>query len=76
MRVEYPHNNFLPMILIATVFFAGFAAVSGKNVIDLTGNRWTLTDQQHNVSIPGAVPSHAHLDLYAAKVIDDPLYGP
>ncbi|KAF7968864.1 hypothetical protein HWV62_29188 [Athelia sp. TMB] len=36
---------------------------------------WTLTNQQGNVSIPGAVPSHSQLDLFAAGVIGDPLTG-
>lgn len=46
-----------------------------KSNIDLTGNGWTLTNQQRNVSIPGSVPSYAQLDLFAAGVIGDPLYG-
>ncbi|KAF7976445.1 hypothetical protein HWV62_6683 [Athelia sp. TMB] len=63
-------------MLTATILgLISLTAVSGKSVIDLSGSHWTLTNQQRNVSIGGAVPSHAHLDLYAAGVIDDPLYG-
>ncbi|KZP21483.1 glycoside hydrolase family 2 protein [Athelia psychrophila] len=50
-------------------------SVQCKNIIDLTGNSWTLTDQQGNVSIPGSVPSYSQLDLFAAGVIGDPLVG-
>lgn len=59
--------------------FLGLIAVTAsaqcKNIIDLTGTAWTLTNQQGNVSIPGAVPSHSQLDLFAAGVIGDPLTG-
>lgn len=67
------------MMLELAAAIAGFGLVASislaKTVIDLSGSDWTLTNQQGNVSIPGTVPSHAHLDLYAAGVINDPLYG-
>lgn len=46
-----------------------------RNVIDLSSQRWTLSNSHYNISVPGKVPSHAHLDLYAAGVIGDPYYG-
>ena len=46
--------------------------VAGQTVIDLSGNDWTLHNSDLNVSVPGSVPSQAHLDLYAAQVIGDP----
>ncbi|CAI7606787.1 unnamed protein product [Penicillium pancosmium] len=48
------------------------AAVS-QNVIDLGNENWTLTGP--NITVPGSAPSQAHLDLFAAGVIGDPLYG-
>ena len=45
---------------------------AGQTVIDLSGNDWTLQNSDLNVSVPGSVPSQAHLDLYAAQVIGDP----
>ena len=44
-----------------------------QNVIDLSGSDWTLANPPYNnISVPGAVPSQAHLDLYAAGIISDP----
>jgi beta-mannosidase len=48
------------------------AAVS-QNIIDLGNENWTLTGP--NITVPGSAPSQAHLDLFAAGVIGDPLYG-
>ena len=55
--------------LTALCFVAG---VLSQNVYDLTGNDWTLENLALNISVPGSVPSQAHLDLYAAQVIGDP----
>ena len=47
--------------------------VIAQNVIDLSGSEWTLANPPYNnISVPGAVPSQAHLDLYAAGIISDP----
>lgn len=47
--------------------------VISQNVIDLSGSSWTLTNPPYNnISVPGSVPSQAHLDLYAAHVVPDP----
>ncbi len=56
--------------LITALFLAG--SVLSQKVIDLSGNDWTLENLPLNISIPGSVPSQAHLDLYAAQVIGDP----
>lgn len=46
---------------------------AGQNVIDLSTQEWTLSSPQHeDISVPGKVPSHAHVDLYAADIITDP----
>ncbi|KAJ5596322.1 hypothetical protein N7450_002780 [Penicillium hetheringtonii] len=49
--------------------------VLAQNVVDLSGDGWTVSSKALNISVPGRLPSQAHLDLYAAKVIDDPYYG-
>ncbi|KAF7977186.1 hypothetical protein HWV62_45140 [Athelia sp. TMB] len=51
------------------------ASAQCKNIVDLAGQAWTLTGGQGNISVRGAVPSHSHLDLFAAGVIGDPLSG-
>ena len=47
--------------------------VIAQKVINLSGSNWTLANLPYNnISVPGAVPSQAHLDLFAAGVISDP----
>ena len=47
--------------------------VIAQKVINLSGSNWTLANPPYNnISVPGAVPSQAHLDLFAAGVISDP----
>ena len=48
--------------------------VAGQRTFDLTAVRWNVSNGV-NVTVPGKLPSQAHLDLYAAGVIEDPLYG-
>ena len=50
----------------------GLTGVISQKVIDLSGDDWTLENLPLNISVPGSVPSQAHLDLYAAQVIGDP----
>ncbi|KAI8959331.1 glycoside hydrolase family 2 protein [Daldinia sp. FL1419] len=51
------------------------AVAAAANVVDLSGVDWTLTNDEKDISVPGKVPSQTHLDLFAAKVIDDPYRG-
>ncbi|KAJ7930801.1 glycoside hydrolase family 2 protein [Mycena leptocephala] len=44
-------------------------------VFDLSALEWTLVNQNGSISVPGAVPSQAHLDLARAGVITEPLLG-
>lgn len=60
------------MRLAAFSFLSAIACA--QSIYDLSNVRWTLTNGV-NVTIPGNLPSQAHLDLYAAGIIDDPLYG-
>lgn len=50
-------------------------ALGAVNTIDLSTQKWTLSNTPYNISVPGKVPSHVHLDLQAAQVIGDPYYG-
>lgn len=46
--------------------------VAAQNVLELSNQEWQLSSPQHNISVPGKVPSHVHVDLYAAEIIHDP----
>ena len=59
----------IPNLLAALFFVVG---VLSQKIIDLSGSDWTLENLPLNISVPGSVPSQAHLDLYAAQVIGDP----
>lgn len=69
------------MMKLATTslaLLAGLAAATHHKpktpeVFDLGNSEWTLSSQPPNVTVPGFVPSHVHLDLLKAGVIDDPL---
>jgi hypothetical protein len=41
----------------------------GQSVLDLSGDGWTVSSKALNISVPGRVPSQAHLDLFAAGAI-------
>ncbi len=64
-----PYDMAIPTALTALCFVA---SVLSQKVYDLSGNDWTLENLPLNISVPGSVPSQAHLDLYAAQVIGDP----
>ncbi|KAI0888049.1 glycoside hydrolase family 2 protein [Annulohypoxylon maeteangense] len=49
--------------------------VSAVNIVDLSDVNWTLRNDELDISVPGKVPSHVHLDLYASNIIEDPYYG-
>lgn len=57
-------------LILAALFFV--VDVFPQKVIDLSEKSWTLENSPLNISVPGSVPSQAHLDLYAAQVIGDP----
>ncbi|OTA90534.1 glycoside hydrolase family 2 protein [Hypoxylon sp. CO27-5] len=63
--------------MYCSAFLASLAAstVSAVNVVDLSNTPWTLENSDRNISVPGEVPSHVHLDLLASQVIEDPYYG-
>jgi beta-mannosidase len=57
------------------IWAIGLPLVASQKVVDLSQNAWTLQNLPLNISVPGSVPSQAHLDLFAAQVIGDPYYG-
>lgn len=61
----------VPQITI-TLLLLLLSNLSAQKVINLSGSDWTLQNLPLNISVPGSVPSQAHLDLYASQVIGDP----
>ncbi|CAG8014878.1 unnamed protein product [Penicillium nalgiovense] len=57
--------------LVLAVFPSVLQTTFGKNVLDLSGDGWTVSSKALNISVPGRVPSQAHLDLLAANIIGD-----
>lgn len=51
------------------------AIAAASNTIDLSSQKWRLTNAPYNISVPAKIPSQVHLDLQAAQVIGDPYYG-
>lgn len=70
---SYRHS--LLHLLLATSLCLLPPAAVARNIVDLSSQKWQLTNTPYNISVPGKVPSHVHLDLYAAQVIGDPYYG-
>ncbi len=48
------------------------AHVQARNLLDLSSQRWTLSNNAMNISVRGSVPSQVQLDLYESRVIGDP----
>ncbi|KAL2839599.1 glycoside hydrolase superfamily [Aspergillus pseudoustus] len=62
-------------ILTQTVLASNLAASLGQHVVDLSGNKWTLSSPVLNSIVPASLPSQVHLDLYRAGLISDPYHG-
>ena len=58
--------------VLSLAFVLPHIHVSAKHITNLSTNAWTLSNDALNVSVPGSLPSQAHLDLFAAGVIGDP----
>lgn len=43
------------------------------DVYSLSSLSWILRNGNGSIAVPAKVPSQAHLDLYAAGIIEDPL---
>jgi beta-mannosidase len=61
--------------VVALLGLFAVAAVTSKSIVDLGDERWILQNPSLDISVPGSVPSHAHLDLLENKIIDEPTYG-
>ncbi|KAH7925650.1 glycoside hydrolase family 2 protein [Leucogyrophana mollusca] len=46
-----------------------------QQIFSLSALQWTLRNANGSIAVPGALPSQAHLDLFRAGVIGDPLVG-
>jgi beta-mannosidase len=71
------HTMRISSLLQTAVFpLLGIASAESSNkVVDLSEAKWTLSNPVYNISVPGSVPSQAHLDLYSAGAIPDPYFG-
>lgn len=63
-------------LLTALGIFAGAAvatteSASKASIHDLALQKWTVTNEYGNITVPGKFPSQAHLDLHAAGVIGE-----
>lgn len=64
------------LVLIICALLGAFSTTTvAQHIIDLSGTGWMVSNVGLNVSVQGRLPSQAHLDLYAAGVIGDPLHG-
>lgn len=59
-------------IQTALVAAAALHLSDAQKVIDLASYDWTVSAPALNISVPGSVPSHVHLDLLNAGEIPDP----
>jgi beta-mannosidase len=73
IQVAMRLSNFLQ----ASVFPLLGAALpeQSQTVFDLSEAKWTLSNPIYGISVPGTVPSQAHLDLHSAGVVPDPYFG-
>lgn len=60
-------------VLLCLALF--LSAVVTQSTLSLNNLDWTVSSPDLNISVPGSFPSHVHLDLYEARVIDDPYHG-
>lgn len=51
------------------------SSLAAAQVFDLSELQWTLKNQNGSIVVPGSLPSQAHLDLFEAGIINDPLLG-
>lgn len=56
-------------LLLAYAGLLTHACVTLGAVHPLADERWTVTNEHRNITVPGHFPSQVHVDLYAAGVI-------
>ena len=59
-------------VVVAIAVTALWQGAAAGHTLDLSDQAWQLQNLPLNISVPGQVPSHVHLDLHDAKVIGDP----
>lgn len=61
--------------MLALLASFALAAKSQRGAIlhDCSGEKWNVTNEYGNITVPGNFPSQVHLDLYAAGVIGESL---
>ncbi len=62
-------------MVFTALFLLLLKGALAQQIIDLSTAPWVLSNPQYNISVPGNVPSQAHLDLFKANIIPDPYYG-
>jgi beta-mannosidase len=62
------------LFYISLLFLLFFFASSNSTLVPLTGNGWTITDNQ-SYSVQGTIPGTIHTILLAANKIPEPYWG-
>ncbi|QYT06250.1 Beta-mannosidase [Trichoderma simmonsii] len=62
---------FTALSIFAGAAVATIESTSKASIHDLSLQKWTVTNEYGNITVPGKFPSQAHLDLHAAGVIGD-----
>ncbi|KAG0707047.1 glycoside hydrolase family 2 protein [Suillus ampliporus] len=62
-------------VALWTLLAYNLAPLAAAQVFDLSDLQWTLKNQNGSIVVPGSLPSQAHLDLFEAGIINDPLLG-
>lgn len=64
-----------PLLTALGIFTSTIVATtettSKASIHDLGLQKWTVTNEYGNITVPGKFPSQAHLDLHAAGVIGE-----
>ncbi|KAK1149194.1 hypothetical protein N8T08_006414 [Aspergillus melleus] len=60
-----------PLLLL---LFCILSAIQAQTILPLSDAKWTISSPTLNRTVPGYLPSHVHLDLLKAGVINDPYY--
>ncbi|KAF7587182.1 hypothetical protein BBP40_007645 [Aspergillus hancockii] len=58
-----------------SLLVSSLPATLGQHVQQLSNVKWTLSSEALDRTVPGYLPSQAHLDLLKAGVIDEPYHG-
>ncbi|EIW63844.1 glycoside hydrolase [Trametes versicolor FP-101664 SS1] len=63
------------MLAFSILVAALWPALAAADVQSLSGLSWTLKNTNGSIVVPAKVPSQAHLDLFDAGIITEPLLG-